>query len=831
MEPVGALASVITIVGLIRPTAKFVKALRGIASENGMVASEIHRMATRIQTSATSIDIALEDLKSHSWTLRQISSTPSKILQYIIDNNSMQTIVSGTQSISNQMRDKAQDLKHLKKQPNLYKKLKWCIWDKMEVESLFPEMQLVAACLSLVCPIIRLEVNQFMLEKSPGEVAQCLRQEMTYLRGQLKMVEKQCQALIQEQHSSINPEFEAEFHAMAKPLLRLAKSVRRTGTVPETRTEAPSRRPSASDEIPLSIHREMPPVLDGEGTREMPRRTRRKTSPQSAIDRNFSSASPSQTPRPSSGVTPSKTYSFSVPREALSEVSRHGSSSIESSQHSAPPSPSPQTPDTPLTPQSPDAPKSLRIDTSARGGESRVGTAHAIPGYIINPRDHGKANPVTIAKINHRVFLNYISVKTANQFGLEIQNLDSKEPNPTHDDRHEVVMPGPVIGKVTGVEWRKTGWKKAIPIEFLVKDCYHGSYLPAISDLTTTLLHSAPQRISASMAAQSAQSQALVDLLKTGDYSDLTISCGQDQYRVHKAIICPRSHFFEAACSGEFKEGQKGEIDLPDDDPVAERMMIQYLYHDTYVPAGAIHRDGAVDAHLSDTEYNEQEKQKMELYGATFVGNKRVKWLTALPEDPIAPISHPLPFPFSSAAPPPPPPPSTSQEQGRGSDRSRRGRGVFAGLNLPSDHNPPQALLDPSPSTPGASSLTSPAPAPTPPPPLRPCASQRSIPAENLHLHAKVYAIGEKYGIQSLKTLALRKFESEAQFHLHSDDFLQAMREAYSSTIETDRPLRDAVVAILRSSKHLLQKDSVKEILKDTGLGLGFDLLMEFVAE
>ncbi|KAG4275765.1 hypothetical protein FPRO04_08279 [Fusarium proliferatum] len=460
MEPVGALASVITIVGLIRPTAQFVKALRGIASENGIVATEIHRMATRIQTSATSIDIALEDLKSHAATLRQISITPSKILQHMIDNNSMQTIVSGTQSISNQMRDKAQKLRQMKKQPNLYKKFKWCIWDKLEVESLFPEMQLVA----------------FMLEKSPGEVAQCLRQEMAYLRGQLKIVVKQCQALIQEQNSSINSEFEAEFYATAKPLLRLARSVRRTGTVPETRRESPSRRPSASQEIPLSIHREIPPVLDGEGTREMPRRTRRKTRLQSVRDRNLNSDPPSQIPRPSSGIMASKPHSLSVPREVPSEVSRHSSSSGESSrQHSAPSSPSPQTPDTPLTPQSPDTPKPLRIDTSACVSESRGGTVQAIPGYIINPRGHGKANPVTIAKSDHRVTLNYISVKTANQFGLKIQNLDPKEPNPTHDDRHEVVMPGPVIGKVTGVGWRKTGWRKAIPIDFLVKNCYHGS--------------------------------------------------------------------------------------------------------------------------------------------------------------------------------------------------------------------------------------------------------------------------------------------------------------------------------------------------------------------
>ncbi|KAF5594759.1 hypothetical protein FPCIR_4773 [Fusarium pseudocircinatum] len=814
MEPIGALASVITIVDLIRPTAQFVKALRGIASENGIVASEIHRMATRIQTSATSIDIALEDLKSHSSTLRRISITPSKILQHMIDNKSIQTIVSGTQSISNQMRDKAQELKQLKKQPNLYKKLKWCIWDKMEVESLFPEMQLVA----------------FMLEKSPGEVAQCLRQEMAYLRGQLKMVEKQCRALMQEQQSSINSEFETEFYATAKPLLRLARSVRRTGTVPETRRRSSSRRASASQEIPMSIHREIPPVLDGEGTREIPRRTRRKTSLQSAKDRNFNSAPPSQTPRPSSGVMPTESHGLSVPREAPSEVSRHSSSSGESSrQHSAPQSPSPQTPDTPLTPQSPDAPKSLRVDTSAPKTESRWGAIQAITGCIIDPRDHGKASPEISANTNHCVVLNYISVKTARQFDLEFQELD---PNLTHDDRHEEVMPGPVIGKVTGVEWRKTGWAKAIPVEFLVKDCYHGSYLPTsittlTSHLPTTSPHFPSQRSAASMAAQNAQSEALANLLKTGDYSDLTITCGKDQYRVHKAIICPRSNFFKAACDGKFEEAHTGEVDLPDDDPAAVRMMIEYLYHDTYVPAGAIihcERVSDIDAHLSDTEYNEQEKGMMELYGATFVGNKRVRRLTAPYMAPIAPTSQLVPAAFGQAAPLPPPPPDASQEP-----RSGPQHGSFGGVNSPSGWASAQGFLNQSPPTPGPSYFAPPAPGPTLPPAPQPSAPRLSIPFENLHLHAKVYALGEKYGIQPLKALALHKFNSEAHFQLDTDDFLQAIREAYTSTIETDRPLRDAVVTILRRYKHLLKKDSVKAVLKETALG--FDLLMELALE
>ncbi|KAF5696594.1 hexamer-binding protein [Fusarium globosum] len=38
------------------------------------------------------------------------------------------------------------------------------------------------------------------------------------------------------------------------------------------------------------------------------------------------------------------------------------------------------------------------------------------------------------------------------------------------------------------------------------------------------------------------------------------------------------------------------------------------------VPVGASYRDGAVDTHLSKTEYNDKQKKRaMELYGATFV--------------------------------------------------------------------------------------------------------------------------------------------------------------------------------------------------------------------
>jgi len=135
-------------------------------------------MAKRIQGFATSIDIGLEALKCHSSTLEKMQQTQSKVLQSIIDNNSLDIIVSGTESIRKQMSDTTSDLKDMRERPRILKKIDWLLRNKMEVESLFPEMQLVVACLSLVCPIIKIEIDKYILKRSSGEVAQCLKQEM-----------------------------------------------------------------------------------------------------------------------------------------------------------------------------------------------------------------------------------------------------------------------------------------------------------------------------------------------------------------------------------------------------------------------------------------------------------------------------------------------------------------------------------------------------------------------------------------------------------------------------------------------------------------------------
>lgn len=42
------------------------------------------------------------------------------------------------------------------------------------------------------------------------------------------------------------------------------------------------------------------------------------------------------------------------------------------------------------------------------------------------------------------------------------------------------------------------------------------------------------------------------DLLLSGQFSDFTIRCGGHTFPVHRAVICPQTHFFDVAANGPF---------------------------------------------------------------------------------------------------------------------------------------------------------------------------------------------------------------------------------------------------------------------------------------
>ncbi|KAH6977665.1 hypothetical protein EDB80DRAFT_593534, partial [Ilyonectria destructans] len=95
----------------------------------------------------------------------------------------------------------------------------------------------------------------------------------------------------------------------------------------------------------------------------------------------------------------------------------------------------------------------------------------------------------------------------------------------------------------------------------------------------------------------------------------------------------------------------------------------------------------------------------------------------------------------------------------------------------------------------------------------------------DLVLHVKVYALAEKYDIPVLKALSLGKFKAAALQHWRSPYLLDALRKAYTSTIEEDRGMRTAGVKILHTRRELLEEENVRQLLKELPQ-LAYDQLM-----
>ncbi|GAM85899.1 hypothetical protein ANO11243_039090 [Dothideomycetidae sp. 11243] len=85
-------------------------------------------------------------------------------------------------------------------------------------------------------------------------------------------------------------------------------------------------------------------------------------------------------------------------------------------------------------------------------------------------------------------------------------------------------------------------------------------------------------------------------LRKTAEFSDLTITCGGDTYRVHKAIICPQSQWFSTACEYNGIMDRPSQLEIKTGPGIVEvcvqpyiiDRMIGFLYGDTdyaYAPS------------------------------------------------------------------------------------------------------------------------------------------------------------------------------------------------------------------------------------------------------
>lgn len=93
-----------------------------------------------------------------------------------------------------------------------------------------------------------------------------------------------------------------------------------------------------------------------------------------------------------------------------------------------------------------------------------------------------------------------------------------------------------------------------------------------------------------------------------------------------------------------------------------------------------------------------------------------------------------------------------------------------------------------------------------------------------LLIHANVYVHVDKYFVNNLKDLIIEKYNAATKQHQGRNDFIEAAREAYTNTLETNRGLKDAVVEAIYEHSDILKLE-VQQVIRDLHI-LSYDLLM-----
>ncbi|KAJ4984238.1 BTB/POZ domain-containing protein [Stagonosporopsis vannaccii] len=263
------------------------------------------------------------------------------------------------------------------------------------------------------------------------------------------------------------------------------------------------------------------------------------------------------------------------------------------------------------------------------------------------------------------------------------------------------------------------------------------------------------------------------DSMTSGAYSDLTITCGSDIYKVHKVVVCGRADFFARAVKFGGQESQTGEIHLPKDEPEVIKLLIRYLYEGEYEPT--LSQDGdngtlPIPAPPTPTPPRTPRIHKSQIYHLLF--------------------PHKCYLPHRSCTSPLVCPHHTCNYNSCGYTCSE--------FICKECQTPPLPQLNGT--------------------------------ASQLLTHSKMYEIGERYEVIGLKDLAKEKFARACKHFWNTPDFAPAAHHAFSTTIEDDKGLRGIVSATICEHIELVNEPGVSVLMMQFN-GLALEILQAKVKE
>ncbi|KAL2277930.1 hypothetical protein FJTKL_15060 [Diaporthe vaccinii] len=69
-----------------------------------------------------------------------------------------------------------------------------------------------------------------------------------------------------------------------------------------------------------------------------------------------------------------------------------------------------------------------------------------------------------------------------------------------------------------------------------------------------------------------------LELLSSGNFSDVEVVCGNRSWKCHGAILVPRCLWFRKALMGHFKEANTRQVTLVEEDPICVDLVLKYIY-------------------------------------------------------------------------------------------------------------------------------------------------------------------------------------------------------------------------------------------------------------